>query len=79
MKLRLIDDHLIETDGAVLFWSCKECRHPYPYFMLSSALEPYGSCRLCSVEIEKGGRKGFFLLKYPVEDRLVVGPTPRDR
>ncbi|HPT18904.1 MAG TPA: Coenzyme F420 hydrogenase/dehydrogenase, beta subunit C-terminal domain [Methanothrix sp.] len=41
------------------------CHHP--------ALEPYGSCRLCTVQIEKDGRKRFVTAcNYPVEDGLVV-------
>ena len=41
------------------------CHHP--------ALESYGSCRLCTVEIEKNGKKRFVTsCNYPVEDGLVV-------
>ncbi|HJH27033.1 MAG TPA: hypothetical protein C5S37_09760 [Methanophagales archaeon] len=41
------------------------CYHP--------ALEPFGACRLCSVEIEKRGRKKVVTAcNYPVEDGLVV-------
>ena len=41
------------------------CHHP--------ALEPYGSCRLCTVEVEKNGRKRFVTAcNYPLEEGLVV-------
>ncbi|MDD1734697.1 MAG: 2Fe-2S iron-sulfur cluster-binding protein, partial [Methanothrix sp.] len=41
------------------------CHHP--------ALEPYGSCRLCTVEIEKSSRKRFVTAcNYPLEDGLIV-------
>ena len=41
------------------------CHHP--------ALEPYGSCRLCTVEVEKKGRKRFVTAcNYPLEEELVV-------
>lgn len=41
------------------------CHHP--------ALEPYGSCRLCTVEVEKMGRKRFVTAcNYPLEEELVV-------
>jgi len=41
------------------------CHHP--------ALEPYGSCRLCTVEVEKKGRKRFVTAcNYPLEQGLVV-------
>jgi NADH dehydrogenase/NADH:ubiquinone oxidoreductase subunit G len=36
-------------------------------------LEPYGSCRLCTVEIETGGRKRLVAAcVYPVEENLVA-------
>lgn len=36
-------------------------------------LEPYGGCRLCTVEIESKGRKNYVVsCLYPVEDGLVV-------
>jgi len=41
------------------------CHHP--------ALEPYGSCRLCTVEVEKKGRKRFVTAcNYPLEEGLIV-------
>ena len=41
------------------------CYHP--------ALEPYGACRLCLVEIEKKGRKKLVTAcNYPAEDGLIV-------
>ena len=41
------------------------CHHP--------ALEPYGSCRLCTVEIEKSSRRRFVTAcNYPLEDGLIV-------
>ena len=41
------------------------CHHP--------ALEPYGSCRLCTVEVEKNGRKRFVTAcNYPLEEGIVV-------
>ncbi len=41
------------------------CHHP--------ALEPYGACRLCTVQIEKGGIKKFVTAcNYPVEEGLAV-------
>jgi coenzyme F420-reducing hydrogenase beta subunit len=41
------------------------CHHP--------SLEAYGSCRICTVEVEKNGRKRFVTAcNYPVEDGLSV-------
>lgn len=69
-----IDDHQIETDGAATILEAALsagihiptlCHHP--------ALEPFGSCRLCTVEIEKEGKKRFVTAcNYPVEEGLVV-------
>lgn len=75
MKLRLkIDDHQIETDGAgTLLEAARVAGIHIPTLCYHPALEPYGSCRLCSVEIEKGGRKRIVTAcNYPVEDGLVV-------
>jgi len=47
------------------------CYHP--------ALEPYGSCRLCTVQIEKDGRRRFVTAcNYPVEDGLVVSTASEE-
>lgn len=69
-----IDDQQIETKnpGTILEAALSIgiqiptlCHHP--------ALEPFGSCRLCTVEIEKAGRKRFVTAcNYPIEDGLVV-------
>ncbi len=75
MKLRLkIDDNQIETDGAgTLLEAVRGAGIYIPTLCYHPALEPYGSCRLCSVEIEKGGRKRIVTAcNYPVEDGLVV-------
>jgi coenzyme F420-reducing hydrogenase beta subunit len=41
------------------------CHHP--------SLEPYGSCRLCTVQIEKNGKKRFVTAcNYPLEEGLIV-------
>ncbi|MCX6676535.1 MAG: Coenzyme F420 hydrogenase/dehydrogenase, beta subunit C-terminal domain [Methanothrix sp.] len=78
MKLRInIDGHEIETDaegGPVTILEAARlagihiptlCHHP--------SLEAYGSCRLCTVQIVKNGRKKFVTAcNYPVEDGLVV-------
>lgn len=41
------------------------CYHP--------AIEPYGACRLCTVEIERNGRKIFVTsCNYPIEDEIKI-------
>lgn len=69
-----IDDRQIEreTSGTILEAALSAgigiptlCHHP--------ALEPIGSCRLCTVEIEKEGRKRFVTAcNYPLEDGLII-------
>jgi coenzyme F420-reducing hydrogenase beta subunit len=77
-KLKIkIDGHEIENDaddGSVTILEAATlaginiptlCNHP--------SLDPYGSCRLCTVQIEKNGRKKFVTAcNYPVEEGLVV-------
>lgn len=56
---------ILEAAGQVGIRIPTLCHHP--------ALKPYGSCRLCTVQIENQGRKRFVTAcNYPVEDRLVV-------
>lgn len=41
------------------------CHHP--------AIEPYGACRLCTVEIERKGRKKYVTsCNYPIEDEIKI-------
>ncbi len=75
MKLKLkIDDHPIETDEAgTLLEAARGAGIHIPTLCYHPALEPYGACRLCSVEIEKNGRRRIVTAcNYPVEDGLVV-------
>ena len=47
------------------------CHHP--------SLEPYGSCRLCTVKIERNGKERFVTAcNYPLEDGLVVDTCSAD-
>ena len=51
----------------------KQCSIAIPTLCHHPALEPYGSCRLCTVEVEKKGRKRFVTAcNYPLEEGLVV-------
>lgn len=74
-KLKLlIDDHQIETEAAITILDAARSAGIYiPTLCHHPSLEPYGSCRLCTVEIEKNGRKRFVTAcNYPVEDGLRV-------
>jgi coenzyme F420-reducing hydrogenase beta subunit/ferredoxin len=76
-KLRLmIDGHEIETDAegqATILETARQAGIHIPTLCHHPSLEPYGSCRLCTVEVEKEGRKKFVTAcNYPVEEGLAV-------
>lgn len=74
-KLRLkIDDRSVETnaDNTILDAARASGIH-IPTLCYHPALEPYGACRLCSVEIEKNGKRRIVTAcNYPVEEGLIV-------
>ena len=69
-----IDDYKIEAEASCSILEAARCAGIHiPTLCHHPSLEPYGSCRLCTVEIEKNGRKRFVTAcNYPVEDGLVV-------
>jgi coenzyme F420-reducing hydrogenase beta subunit len=83
-KLKIIiDGHEIETaaeEGSTTILEAARyagihiptlCHHP--------SLEAYGSCRLCTVQIVKNGRKKFVTAcNYPLEDGLVVNTCTQE-
>lgn len=73
MKLE-IDGKIVEIEaGNTLLDAAKSIGICIPTLCYHPALEPFGACRLCSVEIEKRGRtKVVTACNYPVEDGLVV-------
>ncbi len=74
-KLKLlIDDHQIEAEATITILDAARSAGIYiPTLCHHPSLEPYGSCRLCTVEIEKNGRTKFVTAcNYPVEDGLRV-------
>ena len=57
----------------------KQCGIAIPTLCHHPALEPYGSCRLCTVEVKKKGRKRLVTAcNYPLEDGLVVDTCSAD-
>jgi NADH dehydrogenase/NADH:ubiquinone oxidoreductase subunit G len=64
-------------EGEMLLAVLKRTGHDIPAMCDHAAVEPYGGCRLCSVEIRKKGwdedwTKVVTSCLYPVEDGLVV-------
>ena len=77
-KLRIkIDGQEIETDAnshpATILEIARLAGIHIPTLCHHPSLEPYGSCRLCTVQIVKNGRKKFVTAcNYLVEEGLVV-------
>ncbi|HOT07183.1 MAG TPA: Coenzyme F420 hydrogenase/dehydrogenase, beta subunit C-terminal domain [Methanotrichaceae archaeon] len=69
-----IDDRVVEADRSITILEvARRADIHIPTLCYHPALEPYGACRLCSVEIEKRGRKKIVsACNYLAEDGLVV-------
>jgi NADH dehydrogenase/NADH:ubiquinone oxidoreductase subunit G len=69
-----IDDKEIKTkEGTTILEAAKHAGVEIPTLCFYEGLEPYGACRLCSVEIEKGGRAQVVAsCCYPAEEGLKV-------
>ena len=73
----MIDGRKIETDAeggpSTILEAAKLAGIHIPTLCHHPSLEPYGSCRLCTVQIEKDGRKRFVTAcNYPVQEGMVV-------
>ena len=70
-----IDDKPIEVhEGRTILEACREYGIHIPTLCYHPALEPYGACRLCMVEVSQGGRKPRLVAScvYPCEEGAVV-------
>ena len=70
-----IDDRPIEVpEGRSLLEACRENGISIPTLCYHPALEPYGACRLCVVELSQSGRKPRLVAScvYPCEEGAVV-------
>jgi coenzyme F420-reducing hydrogenase beta subunit len=74
VTLKVDDVEVKAKEGATILDVAKKMGINVPTLCYSSALEPFGACRLCSVEIvDKRGRKRIVTsCNYPVEEGLVV-------
>ncbi len=73
MKLEIDGKEAEVEKGKTILEAAKEAGIDIPTLCYHPALEPFGACRLCSVEIEKRGRKKVVTAcNYPVEEGLVV-------
>jgi NADH dehydrogenase/NADH:ubiquinone oxidoreductase subunit G len=70
-----IDDKGIEiSEERTLLEACREYGIHVPTLCYHPALEPYGGCRLCVVELSQGGRKPRLVAScvHPCEEGIVV-------
>ena len=69
-----IDDKEIKTEeGTTILEAAKQAGVEIPTLCYLEGLEPYGACRICSVEIERRGRSRIVAACcYPAEEGLKV-------
>jgi bidirectional [NiFe] hydrogenase diaphorase subunit len=70
-----IDSQLVQiNENRTILEACREYGFPIPTLCYHPALEPYGGCRLCVVEISRPPRPARLVASctYPCEDGLVV-------
>jgi bidirectional [NiFe] hydrogenase diaphorase subunit len=70
-----IDDKQLEVhEGRSILEACREHGIHIPTLCYHPALEPYGACRLCMVEVSQSGRKPRLVAAcvYPCEEGAVV-------
>lgn len=73
MRLEIDGRDVEAEEGNTILEAARSLDIAIPTLCYHPALEPFGACRLCSVEVEKRGRKRIVTAcNYPVEDGLVV-------
>ncbi|XUX00867.1 MAG: 2Fe-2S iron-sulfur cluster-binding protein [Dehalogenimonas sp.] len=73
LKLTIDGQEIIARPGMTILEAAQSACIHIPTLCHQKDLEPYGGCRLCSVEIRQGARKRVVAsCVYPAEDKLVV-------
>ena len=75
-----IDDAAVEVpEGTTVLEAATKAEIEVPHLCHHEGLHPYGSCRVCTVEITQGGRSRLAAAcTYPAEEGLQVRTdTPR--
>jgi len=69
-----IDNRSVQMEpGKTVLEACQKLNIPIPTLCYHKALSPYGTCRLCVVEITKEGKKSIHAsCTYPVEPGIDV-------
>jgi bidirectional [NiFe] hydrogenase diaphorase subunit len=75
-----IDDRQVEVkEGTTILEAAKAVGITIPTLCCYEGLEPYGACRLCTVEVEAQGRTSLVAsCVYPVEQNLAVRTRSED-
>ncbi len=73
ITLRIDDKEVEATEGMTILEAAKKLGVEIPTLCHYEELEPYGACRICSVEVERrGGSRIVAACCYPVEEGLKV-------
>jgi len=71
--LQIDGKDVVATEGMTILEAARTVGVSIPTLCLHEKLDPYGACRICSVEVESRGRKSVVAAcLYPVEQSLVV-------
>ena len=73
LRLRIDDQEVAARPGMTVLEAARRAGVRIPTLCHHDDLEPYGGCRLCTVEVERNGRKRHVVAcVYPAEEGLVV-------
>jgi bidirectional [NiFe] hydrogenase diaphorase subunit len=73
ITLQIDGKEIKAREGMTILEAAKEAGIDIPALCYHDKLEPYGACRICSVEVERKGRVRIVVsCGYPVEEGLVV-------
>ncbi|HSH70090.1 MAG TPA: 2Fe-2S iron-sulfur cluster-binding protein [Deferrisomatales bacterium] len=73
IRLQIDGQEVVAREGMTLLEAAQSVGIQIPTLCHHEKLEPYGGCRVCTVEAEAGGRTKYVVgCVYPVEQGLVV-------
>jgi NADH dehydrogenase/NADH:ubiquinone oxidoreductase subunit G len=73
IHLKIDGKEIVAKEGMTILEAAKSAGIPIPTLCHYEKLEPYGACRICTVEMEAQGRKQLVAsCVYPVEPNAVV-------
>src|SRR5512139_2107681 len=73
IHLQIDGREVVAKEGTSILEAARNAGIAIPTLCHHEKLEPYGACRICTVEVEAGGRKNLVAsCVYPVEQNLVV-------